>query len=350
MEKVVCFAAASLLAAGTLAPAFSHAQTTGSGPGSSGVVLYGLVDVYGGSMRKSGDPARVAVLNSGGLNTSFWAIRGHEDLGGGLQAQFVLESFFQADTGVAGRTTADPLFSKNAWVGLSSSKAGSLRLGRQTNPLFLATGNSNPFGTSLSLSPLMLHTWLPAYNRTVVGDSVWDNAVQYISPTFGGLRADVAYAFGESTQTNGIHNTNLTVTYASGPLYAVVSAQDTKTGPGFTAAITEQKTYMAGMRYDFRLLRVYASAQRSRTPGIHTVTETGQLGVSVPVFAGRVLASAVHTRRDVATGTDTRRTTAAIGYEYALSRRTDLYAISLYDKLTGAQHGMSYVAGMRHRF
>lgn len=101
-----------------------------------------------------------------------------------------------------------------------------------------------------------------------------------ISPSFGGLRANEPYSFGEPTQTKGIHKTQLTVSYANGPVYAVVSAQETRTGPGLTAAIMVQKAYMAGMTYDFTSMRFYASAQRSRTPGCNTVADTGQLGVS----------------------------------------------------------------------
>lgn len=47
---------------------------------------------------------------------------------------------------------------------------------------------------------------------------------------------------------------------------------------------------------------------------------------------------------------DSRRTTGAVGYDYFLSKRTDLYAVYLADKLTGFARAGNVALGMRHRF
>ena len=329
-------------------PGMASAQTQPASA-SGNVVLYGLVDAYMGSMRRSDQPGRTAVVNSGGMNTAFWGIRGSEDLGGGLQALFSLESFFQVDTGTNGRNATDPYFSKNSWVGLAN-QYGQLSLGRQTNPLFLATGAFNPFGGSLQLSPLMLQTWSPNYNRAVLGDSVWDNTIQYGSPDVNGFRANALYTFGESQTSTGVRNFNLTVNYANGPFAAVVSGQQAKTGPGFTTSIGSQKVGMGGASYDFRVLRLYGSFYRARTPDLRATSDTTQLGVAVPTGPGRVMASASRTLREVTSAPDTTRNTYALGYGYDLSKRTDLYAVYLRDRATGFGGQNSFAVGMRHRF
>jgi hypothetical protein len=44
------------------------------------------------------------------------------------------------------------------------------------------------------------------------------------------------------------------------------------------------------------------------------------------------------------------RRTAALGYDHALSKRTDIYAVYLYDKLSTSGSGKGYTAGIRHAF
>ena len=110
---------AAALAACTISGAY--AQSTAQ--------LAGAVDVYAGRMQMAGDAQRTSVVNSGGLTTSWFGVKGSEDLGGGLKANFALSSFFRADTGVQGRFTGDTFFSREASVGLFGG-FGSLTLGR----------------------------------------------------------------------------------------------------------------------------------------------------------------------------------------------------------------------------
>ncbi|XAH22881.1 porin [Xylophilus sp. GW821-FHT01B05] len=340
---------AALRALPLLAAACAASTSFAQSAPSSSVQIYGLIDAYAGTLRRSDQTGRTTVVNSGGMNTAFWGVRGSEDLGGGLKALFMLESFFQTDTGVYGRNATDPFFSKNSWVGLGGD-FGQVAAGRQTNPLFLATGAFNPFGGSLQFSPVMLQTWQPTYNRSVLGDSVWDNTLQYSSPTVAGLRANLVYGFGEVQDRAGVRNLNLTVNYERGPFAAVVSAQQAKTGPGFTTAIGRQNAALVGASYDFKAVQLYGQLLRSRTPDIQTTADTLQLGAAVPVGAGRIMASASRTTREVQGAGDTHRTTWAAGYDYNLSKRTDIYAIYLRDQLTGYAGAGSLGAGIRHRF
>ena len=76
---------------------------------------------------------RVA-LQSGGMSASRWGLRGVEDLGGGVQALFVLESGFSLDDGKS--MQGGRLFGRQAFVGLSSS-LGALTFGRQYTHLVI---------------------------------------------------------------------------------------------------------------------------------------------------------------------------------------------------------------------
>jgi predicted porin len=316
---------------------------------STGVQVYGAVDTYVGSLKRSDQPASTAVVNGGGLTTSFWGVRGSEDLGGGFKTNFVLESFLQPDTGAQGRNPTDPLFSKKATVGVSGG-FGEVSIGRQANLLYLSTGMYNPFGLSLQFSPVMLQSWIPAYNRNVVGDSIWNNTILYSAPDFGGVRADAMYALGEAATNNGTNNVGARVSYLNGPIAAALVAQQVKTGPGVTPAITKQTSYMGGASYDLKAVKLFGEYYRTDAQGADIKTRTYELGASAPVGPGTALVSWSNNRSETRGGAGVIRNLAALGYDYRLSQRTDLYAIYLYDKLRPNGSASSYGMGIRHMF
>ena len=84
-------------AAGVLACQIFGAQAQ------SAVTLYGLTDVFAGSLKPSGAPAHTAAIQNGGMTTSYFGLRGREDLGGGLGVFFALESYLRVDQGASGR-------------------------------------------------------------------------------------------------------------------------------------------------------------------------------------------------------------------------------------------------------
>ena len=49
-------------------------------------------------------------------------------------------------------------------------------------------------------------------------------------------------------------------------------------------------------------------------------------------------------------GFDQNRKTWALGYDYPLSNRTDVYAAYLYDKISGESHGDTFGVGFRAKF
>ena len=330
----------------------------------SSVQLYGQVDEWVGSQKFPGGKTAV-VVSGGGMSTSYWGMKGTEDLGNGYKAIFTVEGFFRAQNGQYGRFTGDTTFSRNAYVGIESPY-GTVTAGRLTTPLFVSTILFNPFVDSYVFSPMVYHTYLglgtfPTYttDQGVTGDSGWSNAVSYASPNFNGLSATAMYALGNTTQ-NGAKKWSGQVLYFHGPFAATAVYQyvnfnnvpgdlgsfETSGVPG----LRSQSVAQAGASYDLKFVKFYG--QYMYTYNNQQITSwhvnTGQGGVTVPFGPGSVMASYAYSRNGG--GSNQTRQTAAVGYDYPLSKRTDVYAAYLYDHITGQSSGNTYGAGLRAKF
>lgn len=338
----------------------------------SSVQVTGVVDNYFGSMERAGDAGRTSSVNSGGMTTSWLGFKGTEDLGGGLKATFNLTSFLRTDTGASGRFNGnETFFSRDANVGLSGS-FGAVTLGRGLAPNFVPSVISNPFGDSFQLSPLILHMNVPWFNasgwtNSVAGDTGWSNEIIYTTPDLAGLKASVHYQFGEVAGQNGKNNVGGNLIYFRGPLALTAYYQKVKVNnplelspnnvqpatnipfaSGMTAA--EQTAWFVGGSYNFEVAKLFASYNQS-THDIDLKDKTFQLGTSIPLGSGAILASWANTKRDgAAVGTELKRNTASLGYDYNLSKRTDIYTVYMYDKITQQTTGNSFALGIRHRF
>lgn len=315
-----------------------------------GVRLYGLIDNYVGSVKPSGATRSSWQLDNGGETTPFWGMSGEEDLGGGLSTVFTIESFFRSDTGEAGRNPTDPLFARNAYVGLSSDKFGELRLGRNSTPLLYLTGQFNPFAGSTRFSPLNVQNWIPTFGRLIHGDTGWSNSARYLSPSMGGFSVQLMYGLGEAASNNGTNNLGGMVRYQGGPLDVAIGGNHTKVGSAITALEPSQKVLFAGASYNFKVLKLFGSFNMTKNGGSELRTYTYQAGISAPLGPGQLNASYVWTKNDRRTLDDFNRATAGIGYSYNFSKRTDVYANYLYDKLSTAGTGNSFGVGLRHKF
>ena len=326
----------------------------------SNVQLTGLVDMYAGSVKSPGQD-RKSVLGSGGMTTSWWGIKGTEDLGGGLKADFNLTAFFRADTGTPGRDVPnDPFFSRDANVGLSGS-FGRVGLGRDKAPNFLPTILTNPFGDSFVISPLVLHANVPNFapgalwTGTTPSDTGWSNQIVYSTPSFGGLKANVNYQFGEKTAQGekGKKNVGANVMYGAGPLSLVAFYERAQIANPATLSVMPTKTdWMLGGTYDFKVVKLYGTYGQAKVKDQDLKNTTYSLGLDVPVTtAGTIKAAAAHTKSEVG-AMEGKRTTFTVGYDHFLSKRTDVYGAVMYDRIKFAESksGTSVVAGIRHRF
>ena len=336
------------------------------------VQVTGLVDTYVGSLKYSGDSGRTSVVDSGGMTTSWIGFKGTEDLGGGLKAKFNLTSFFRSNTGATGRFDGnETMFSRDANVGLTGN-FGAVSLGRDLAPNFLPSILFNPFGDSFKLSPLILHMDVPWFNasgwtNSVAGDTGWSNEIIYTTPDFAGLKANFHYQFGEQAGNNGKNNIGANVLYFHGPLALTAYYQRVKVNnplelsPGNVQPATNiplpsgmmaarQSNWFLGATYDLTVAKLFATYDQT-SHDIDLKDKTLQLGTSIPLGQGAVLASWANTKRSgAAVGESLKRNTASLGYDYNMSKRTDLYAVYMYDKITEQTVGNSVAFGIRHRF
>lgn len=322
------------------------------------VSLYGQIDVFAAATKAIGGQTAWQE-SSGGLSTSYFGMKGAEDLGVGMKAIFALESFFQPQNGQIGRFPNDVFFSRNAYVGIESPY-GTFTAGRQSTNLFISTILFNPFVDSFTFSPVVLQTYLGQGGQGVIGDTGWNNAIQYSTPRFGGLSGAAMYSFGNSAGAAGVRKWSAQFLYFHGPFAATgvyqyenysFAAGDIGTALPGVSGLTSQSTGELGATYDFRIIKLYAQYLHTndQTSNGTILVNCGQAGFSIPLGAGSILGSYAYSKSNGPADGVTRKTWA-IGYDYSLSKRTDIYAAYLYDHLSGKSTGDTAGIGIRTKF
>ncbi len=331
--------------------AFTSAQAQTPTQDVSKVSIYGLLDASVGQFQNAGTD-RLKALQSGAMSTSFLGFGGAENLGDGLKAVFALEAFLRNDTGDSGRFGGDAFFARAAYVGLSGG-FGSLTLGRNGTPLFVTTLLSNAFGDSFGFSPSIRQTFTPAPGMLpFFGDTAWNNSIAYGTPSWGGLKANLLVNAGEGTPGSTGPNTSASVLYFGGPFAASLAWQKVKNSAfGIPPGWQSQDTWQIGGSYDFTAAKLYAQYEQIKTSAtVNTKTTVYNIGASVPIGAGKVLAQYGHAKADFGAGTDATNKTLSLGYDYNLSKRTDVYAVAMQDRQTTLSNGNTLAVGIRTQF
>ena len=368
----------------SIATAALLATLSGAAAAQSSVTVYGLIDATvgrftgpAGGVNSSDKP--IYKLDSGGLSTSHWGLRGNEDLGAGLSASFELAGFFRPDTGAAGRSDAIPApvnvgadthWSRAAWVALSSTHVGRVRLGNVTSLMFFNTITSNAFGDSTVFGPINLVTFI---GSPLSGGTGWTNSVVYDSPNMAGLTLSAAVS---AAETQGGRNAAARAAYAQGPFAASFAWQNVKKNPlTFADGTSSNNTsaWQVGSSYDFTVLKLFAHVGNIQNDGTETTPldinyRVWDLSASVPVGVGKLLAGYAQRKTSDAVGPvpasvvggNVERSVLTLGYDHYLSKRTDIYALVMNDKTQTntlpappkvvSASATSYGVGVRHRF
>lgn len=291
----------------------------------SAVTIYGLVDagVTWTNHLKSASGGSLWALDTGVAQGNRFGLRGSEDLGGGLRASFVLENGFSLDTGTLGQ--GGLLFGRQASVGLSSERLGSLSLGRMYDPL----GDVFPAYAVATNTPAGLLAWaLPTYaaGGATLNNRVWgagvNNAVRYVSPVLGGFSVRALYGFGETaTSTNQGSTQSLSLTYAQGGFQGSVAGFVTHDA---STTLGDIKILAAGAAYQFEKLRLFGMvSQVSFDAGVRPRATTAEVGATYAVTPAVVLGAGLQgQRRNNGAGGAEQLTLTA---DYLLSKRTDAY-------------------------
>lgn len=332
---------------------------SGAASAQSTVSIYGLIDSYFGQTKGTG-PGQTGVsqtvINSGGLQTSRFGLKGSEDLGGGMKVNFQLENGFNVDTGQTPNngTTNSSIFSRQSWVGVSGG-FGEVKIGKMWTPFDEVKG-SGAAGFDANIFAPATNVWASNGYNDRPGNSIY-----YMTPSFGGFTAAALYSFSENkttTQSAG-KTTAFNVAYSNGPIGAALSYQNEKANGNATAV---KYTQLNGS-YDFgvvKLLGAYGRVKNGTGP-INTAvsvdkTTEYQIGLDVPVTGALTLSGGYARSKDTlpAAGGDVKRNGYGLAALYALSKRTNLYAGYQQAKQTQAAVGdikiKTLAAGIRHTF
>ncbi|MCA3644256.1 MAG: porin [Burkholderia sp.] len=342
-KKLQSFARACAVSVGMWGvTVIAHAQ--------SSVSLYGLVDAFVGETHMPGAAGNAWQVGSGGMTTSYWGMSGSEDLGHGMKAVFTLESFFRVNGGQVGSFNGQSFFGRNAFVGLSGG-FGEVTVGRNTAPLFVSTLLFNPFGNSFAFSPMVAHSYLGSAMgaASVQSDTAIDNSVLYQTPEIGGLSGSLLYSNAGIAGHAGQANYSANVLYFAGPFSATAAVQSLHTAALVLNGATAQTAWLVGGAYRIGATKLMLEYERVSNNSDVT-DDTVQVGASTRIDTGSVLLSWAGTRRRPVIGSAIRWSTYALGYDYPLSKRTDIYAAWRYDTITHVSSGNSLGAGVRMRF
>jgi len=328
---------------------------SGAAMAQSSVTLYGVLDIYGASVKNENNTAAggagksltQTVLNSGAVNGSRWGMKGSEDLGGGLKANFDLQSGFNLDDGTQAQGR---LFGRHAWVGFSGG-FGAVRLGRTATPYDDVSGASDAVFDS-ALAPMNNTFKSTGYTvRT-------NNTIYYQAPNMGGFSGAVSYALGEdkTASTGATSATSFNLTYGAGPV-AVQFAYQVEDGVD-TATVADAKFTRLGGSYDLGVAKIKATYGKAN----HVGTAVGydatdfQIGADFPVSSALTLSASYAKSNDSkTTGFEASRKGFGLGAAYTLSKRTFVYGGLESDTATtsattaDAKHTV-FAAGVQHRF
>lgn len=393
----------------------------------SNVTVYGTLDTGIASVQHSlnFDPNFVTAVNptinggtqsatglfNGGLSATKWGIKGQEDMGGGLKAVFLLEQGFSLPSGavsnaalsLATNGTAGPntsvdsaisgqFFNRGAYVGLSSSSAGTITLGRQQSFFLDNVAIFDPMLGSQAFSPLGFSGSYGGGGFT--DDSRTDNSLKY-KIAVGDFSLGALYKLGGIAGSSASQSAyEFNAVYATGPFavqlgyeafkdaFSLSNPANSPTGT-ISAIAADTKAFMLAAKYTWDPVTIRGGFEREEfnnpsdpgTAASGTTAATGDLAVNslfgqtisavnVSKYASQkdlnvywlgagyditpafTLSAAVYhiTQNSYESGTTTLTTTAsgALNYyslvgDYHLSKRTDTYFGVMQDKASGGE-------------
>ena len=380
------------------------------------VQLYGVVDTGLRYTHFDADSAAAGYdatdsfgIQSGNQSGSRFGFKGTEDLGNGLTVGFILENQFNSDDG----SLADEdhffrressLFLQGGFGKVAMGRMGSINGGTSS---WAKYGVLSAFGTSWDYSA-QAGSW-------AIGGGMWDNMIAYETPDFAGFKVFAQYGMGTNDAENESRSDRyyaIGASYANGPLnlYFAVDSINYKTADADGALanasdIDDSLTITFGGNYDFEVLKLFAGAQyfdeiklskMGCGLGMMDATEfnsyyrTGNctdadpyvdhngfasafkgwsLGVSasIPAAGGQVLVGAAYLDAEAAdsVGKDNdkdelSRWIVSAGYDYPLSKRTNVYGVVTYAQDSLEYTESSYkdqdptifaaMVGIRHKF
>ena len=305
-------------------------------------------------------------LAQGTGNVSTWGIKGSEQLTPDTKVIFHLESGFLADDGsiYGGK---NQIFERESSLGIESQTWGQLKFGRMPA---LTTGSgttgifnskTNPFGAGWGN---MTGGW--KFVGTLAA-ARHDNMVNYISPSWNGLKLHAQYSFKSAIsadQEEGKSSSNRWAALGAswtGEKFYLAAAVDwldaASYGPKDTVVQQSRDAYkvLVGGHYNFDSFKLYGSAQYMKNIayiGGYSTKEFAPLavnqaksdqkgfeawavatGVDFKAAGGTVKMSVGYGAgedQNLTSDNKMQRVNVGLGYQYPLSKRTSVYGITGY--------------------
>lgn len=334
----------------------------------SSVTIYGIADSM--LSRGTGSLTSKSAMGSGGNMTSRFGFRGVEDLGGGLQAGFNLESQVFMDSGAgqptntnnqpSGVTTGSGMtFARRATLSLMGGW-GEVRVGRDFTAHYRNRVEVDPFGNAgVGASQ--------AFAGSIGGvvSTRASNMIGYFLPTgLKGVYGQVQYYTGNNPsgtpQSDDGNGLTARVGYQSGPFN--ISLASGRTEYATTATAGDIASTNLGVQYQLGDLRLMSGLYRD------TVSRTKPLKADGWILAGVYKVGVGDVKVAVSKyGTDATGSPKvqklSLGYVHNLSKRTAIYGtwarVSNSGGATTALNGATTAAnrsssgfdlGIRHQF
>jgi predicted porin len=343
-------------------PSLALLGAAGAAQAQNSVTLYGVIDAglsYVSNANAQGQH-QFGTQNAT-LSGSRWGLKGQEDLGGGLKAIFQLENGFDPGTGQLNQGGRE--FGRQAFVGLTADKYGTVTLGRQYDPsvdMVQGLTGDNYWG-SLTATPGDVDNYDNSLRVS--------NAVKYVSPNFSGLQFEGLYGFSNLAGTTGQGQTwSGAATYNNGPLGLAASylyvnnpsaGRPTAAGGGWNSPSSDslfntvinvgyQTASSIGIaraagQYAIGPVTLGASYSNAqyRNDGHSLFTSTEHFNVG-NTFVNYQLTPALllglgYTYMKASGDTSATYNQVSLGADYNLSKRTDFYALTAYQHASGTQ-------------
>lgn len=303
----------------------------GAASAQSSVTLYGVLDV-GVSKQTNLDLTAYGVSGSSFHIPTRIGIKGTEDLGNGMSAIFDLQTGgIGMGDGKSGNTGGGISFGREAYAGLKGG-FGTVKAGLDASVATYGFGGLNLNGISTSdaagavgIEPVL---WYGSSRRPAY--------VSYTSPNMAGLDVMIGYTLkGTMEDVLAIHDkasTQARVNYAAGPLSVAVVVETARNAASETA-------YGVGAKYNLGMADVTLRYVKS--------PNGNDKGLSGGVAAKFGAATA---GLQLAKNSETKDMGIELFANYALSKRTTLYADFLQNKKDVGDDVKKLGLGVQHNF
>jgi len=309
------------------------------------VTIYGTLQTEFISVSGDGEGANPDFQRRNRIGTPgsfFIGFRGREAIGGGLSVIWQVEQNVGGGDGTGATNTWG---SRNTFAGLAGG-FGQVMLGNHDSPMKRVLGINNVMNMGLTgpngMEPVMTNN-----GATVRFSNRIANSLTYISPTMSGFRVEAQYQANEdrsATAGPGVVQSNpyeygIALQYAGGPFRAGVAYTKHKDFRG--AGLSDDAILVSGSWTSgpFLVQAAYSRLEYQAAAGGDTKRDNFLIGAQYSVGMHRFRAQyqnagdgkgVAQNIGTIAVGGDTGAQVYGLSYGYALSKRSEVYALYSY--------------------